>query len=105
MLGRGVEGGDEADAVALPTVELEASAEERLDQRIGQLDEELVGLDRMTQPRLRQLGEAVGKAPGHAVGVPCVAQPETVAEIGIELGAEETHLGDEVTAALAAEGE
>src|SRR5258707_1100712 len=82
-----------------------AAGEQALDRRVGQLDKELVGLDRMAQAGARNAGESVRKAARHAVGVARVAQPEVVGEVAVELRAEEPHLREEMPAALAAECE
>lgn len=65
-------------------------------------DEQLVGLDRVGEPHVRQPGEAGGEAGGHAVGVAGVAQPVALLEHGHELEADEARLGRELAGALAA---
>src|SRR5437879_505715 len=103
-----VERGYQPDAISLrpiPAIEMKALGEECGDHRLGHLDKDLVRLDRMQEAKPRDARQPLGQPRSRRIGVPRVPQPEIVGEIGVELGAEKTHLGKEMTTALAAESE
>ena len=88
IAGRGGKGGDETDDTWPPTVVVKAVTlvQKSVDDLLGQAAEEDVrlwrarkvsagnGLQRTFQPR------------GHGIGVPGIAQPQIVGEVGVELG-------------------
>jgi len=104
LLRPAVEAADQADqgpVAAGPAIEDEAVGLEPGEHRLGQGDEDLVGLHRMVQPRPGQRLQPRRQPRRHGVGVGRVAQPQIVREIGLELGREKAHLGKQMAAALA----
>ena len=107
IVGRGGKGGDETDDTWLPTavVKVVTLVQKSVDDLLGQAAEEDVRLW-----RARKASAGNGLQPpfepcGHGIGVPGIAQPQIVGEVGVELGGGETHLGGELSGSLSPEAE
>src|SRR6516165_2838254 len=106
IVGRGGKGGDETDDTGFPTAVVKAVTlvQKSVDDLLGQAAEEDVRLC------ARKASAGNGLQPpfeprGHGIGVPGIAQPQIVGEVGVELGSGETHLGSELSGSLSPEAE
>src|ERR1700743_2348887 len=105
IVGGGGKGGEETDNTWLPTAVVKAVTlvQKSVDDVLGQVAEEDV------RPwRARKASTGNGLQPrfqtrGHRIGVPSIAQPKIVSEVGIELDGGETHLGRELSGSLSPE--
>src|SRR6185503_14891516 len=93
--------GDEANLARSPLVEIVAHRLQSLRLVVGDLEENLVGLDRVDQPLRRSSGELL---PGCVRGTG-VLQPQVAVEHREDLRGEVAALGEQVPGALAANGD
>src|ERR1700749_3760572 len=95
IVGRGGKGGDETDDTWLPTAVVKAVTlvQKSVDDLLGQATENDVSLWRARKASAENGLQPLFEPRGHGIGVPGIAQPQIVGEVGVELGCGETHLG------------
>src|SRR6202044_3081402 len=107
VVGRGGKRGDETDDTRLPTAVVKAVTlvQKSVDDVLGQVAEEDVRPCRARKASAGNGLQPLFEPRGHGVGVPGIAQPKIVGEVGVELGGGETHLGGELSGSLSPEVE
>src|SRR5262249_20135341 len=100
--------GDQADGArgAIdPVGEPEPGRAEASDYAVGKYHEDFVALHRMDELNLREALQPLSETRGHRIGMAREIKPAISLEIGLELGGDEAHLGEELTRALAPDQE
>src|ERR1700722_2854679 len=107
IVGGGGKRGDEADDTWLPTAVVKAVTlvQKSVDDLLGQAAEDDVRLWRPRKASARNGLQSLFEPRRHSVGVPGIAQPKIVGEVGVELGGGETHLRGELSGSLGPEAE
>ena len=107
IVGRGGKGGDETDDTWPPTAVVKAVTlvQKSVDDLLGQAAEQDVRLWRARKANAGNGLQPLFEPRGHGIGVPGIAQPQIVGEVGVEFGGAETHLGSELSGSLSPEAE
>src|SRR3984885_12924138 len=107
IVGGGGKRGDEADDTWLPTAVVKAVTlvQKSVDDLLGQVAEEDVRPCRARKASVGNGLQPLFEPRGHGIGVPGIAKPQIVGEVGVELGRGETHLGGELSGSLSPEAE